>query len=130
MSPRRARLTTLGVGVPLLFAALAACGGDEPSATFDGAAGRGQQLARTRGCAACHGASGQGGLGPAWTGRLGTEIDLKGGGSVVVDEAYLTESITDPEAKIAAGFSVTMPKTSLSDDEVADLVAYILALNE
>jgi len=27
------------------------------------------------------------------------------------------------------GYSVTMPKTSLTDEEVADLVAYLVALN-
>jgi len=126
---RRSWSVVLGVGVPLVLASLAACGSDEPSTTFEGAAGRGQQLARSKGCAACHGADGQGGVGPAWT-RLGSEIELEDGSTVVVDEAYIRESITDPGAKVAKGTSTRMPKTSLSDEEVDALVAYILALNE
>ena len=122
----------VAIGAPLLLATLVACGDDDSAGDgpqLEGAAARGQELARTRGCAACHGANGQGGLGPAWADRLGTEATLKDGSTVVVDEAYLTESIEDPGAKVVDGYSVTMPKTDLSDEEVADLVAYIVALN-
>ena len=95
----------------------------------DGAAvDRGQELARTRGCAACHGADGQGGLGPAWTDLAGSTVTLEDGSTVTADDAYLTESIVDPTAKVVDGFAVTMPKTDLSDAEVADLVAYIESL--
>ena len=128
----RSGLAALGLGLPLLVGALAACGDDSPSGGepgTDDAVGRGQQLARTRGCAACHGANGQGGLGPAWTDAMGTEVTLADGSTVTVDEAYLTRSITDPSAQVVEGYTVTMPKTALSDAEVADLVAYITSLS-
>ena len=128
----RSGLAALGLGLPLLLGALVACGDDSPTAGepgTDDAVGRGQQLARTRGCSACHGADGQGGLGPAWTDAMGTEVTLTDGSTVTVDEAYLTRSITEPDAQVVEGFSVKMPKTSLTDAEVADLVAYITSLS-
>jgi cytochrome c oxidase subunit 2 len=108
-----------------------ACGGDEPSGEgLSPAAGRGQQLARSQGCASCHGAAGQGGVGPAWTGTLGSTVTLTDGSQVVVDEAYLTRAITDPSAQVVEGFSVAMPENRLSDEQVADLVAYIVSLRD
>jgi cytochrome c oxidase subunit 2 len=131
MVRRRSRLAALGFGLPLLIVALGACGDDAPTGGEPGTddpVGRGQQLARTRGCSACHGADGQGGLGPAWTGLLGSTVELTDGSTVVADEAYVTESITEPTAKVVDGFALAMPTTDLSDAEVADLVAYIVSL--
>ena len=139
----RGRTGLVALGVPLLLGVVA-CGGDASStaplapgasstpagmSTPDGAASvRGQELARTRGCSACHGADGQGGLGPAWTGLLGRTVPLADGSTVVADQAYVTEAITDPSAKVVDGFAVAMPKADLSDAEVTDLVAYIASL--
>ena len=64
--------------------------------------------------------------GPA---RLGTEIELDDGTTVTVDEAYLTRAIADPGAETHAGFAVTMPENRLTDDEIAEVVDYIVALN-
>ena len=72
----------------------------------------GERIARRAGCTACHGADGEGGIGPAWAGSLGTEIELDDGTTVVVDEAYLTRAIADPERRGRAGFDVTMPRTT------------------
>ena len=52
---------------------------------------------------ACHGADGEGGIGPAWAGSLGTEIELDDGTTVTVDEAYLTRAIADPGARRKPG---------------------------
>ena len=60
---------------------------------------------------------------------MGTEVTLTDGSTVTVDEAYLTRSITEPDAQVVEGFSVKMPKTALTDAEVADLVAYIASLS-
>ena len=131
----RSGLMAICLGLPLTVAALAGCGDDGAGSAgaeepvLDEAARRGQELARTRGCSACHGADGEGGLGPAWTGLLGTEVTLADGSTVVADEAYLRRAIVEPDAEIVEGYSVTMPKTSLTDEEVADLVAYLVALN-
>jgi cytochrome c oxidase subunit 2 len=117
------------VPVVLAFAA-AGCGGD------DGAGDRGsplaveaRQISRRAGCTACHGADGEGGVGPGWAGSLGTEIALEDGTTVVVDEAYLSRAIADPRAQVRAGFDITMPENRLTDDEIATLVEYIVSLN-
>jgi cytochrome c oxidase subunit 2 len=128
----RSGLGALGLGVPLLLGALVACGDDSPSAgdgSADPAVERGRDIARTRGCAACHGADGQGAIGPAWTGLLGREVTLDDGSTVTADATYITQAIVDPAAQVVDGYAVTMPKTDLDDDEVADLVAYISSLS-
>jgi cytochrome c oxidase subunit 2 len=131
MVRRRSGVVALGFGLPLLFAGLVACGDDAPSAggDVDPAVERGQQLSRTRGCSACHGADGQGGLGPAWVDLVGTEVALADGSSVTADEAYISRSITEPDAQVVDGYAVAMPKTELTDDEVGDLVAYVVSLS-
>jgi cytochrome c oxidase subunit 2 len=129
------------LGLPVLMAFAVACGDDDSSdgggAQTTAAAGggpgeaiaRGQQLSRTKGCSACHGADGEGGLGPAWAGALGSTVTLTDGSQVVVDEAYLTRAIEDPQAQVVTGYAVAMPEQSLTPEEVADLVAYITSLS-
>jgi cytochrome c2 len=130
MVRRGSRLVAIMIGLPALVAAAAACGGDDAgsSSNLSAAAKHGQQLAKTAGCAACHGANGQGGIGPAWTGVLGSPVTLTDGTTVVADEAYLTRSIKDPQAQVVDGFAVSMPANGLNDQDVADLVAYITSL--
>ena len=48
---------------------------------------------------------------------------------MVVDEAYLTRAIADPQAEVRTGFDVTMPTNHLTDEEIAAVVAYIVGLN-
>jgi cytochrome c oxidase subunit 2 len=127
------RLVALGLGLPVLVAAVAACGGDDSADSNGGpsdAVEHGQELARTKGCSACHGANGEGGLGPAWIDSVGSTVTLTDGSQVVVDEAYLSRSITDPTAQVVDGFSVAMPAQQLTPQEVADLVAYIVSLSK
>jgi len=121
----------LGLAVPALALVAGACGQDGGSTKgLSPAAARGYELARTQGCTSCHGASGGGGIGPAWTGALGSTVTLTDGTQVVVDEAYLTRAIKDPNAEVVDGFSVSMPENHLTDDEIADLVAYIVSLRD
>ena len=63
--------------------------------------------------------------GPASSGALSRSRTAR---PVTADDAYLTESIVDPTAQVVDGFTVAMPATDLTDDEVADLVAYIGSL--
>lgn len=89
----------------------------------------GKVIATRAGCTACHGADGEGGTGPAWVGTLGTEIELTDGTTVTVDETYLATAIKDPRAQVHDGFSVDMPQNRLTDQEIAEVVDYIVALN-
>jgi cytochrome c oxidase subunit II len=110
---------------------LAACAPDAPGPTrpLSSAASVGRQLSIAKGCAACHGRDGEGGVGPAWTGLLGSTIQIQGGGTVLVDEAYVVESIIDPAASIVAGSSLSMPAATLSDAEIESLMQYIRELS-
>lgn len=88
--------------------------------------GAGQNLAVIKGCAACHAVDDTPKIGPKWVGLYGSQVELEDGSFVTADEAYLIESIKDPNAKIVNGFSKgSMPAISLTEDEMIALVAYI-----
>lgn len=116
----------------LLATGLAACGSDSGSTTtspsLPPAAAAGHRTFRDSGCAACHGANGEGGVGPRLQGVYGTEVELEDGSTVVADEAYLERSIRDPGADKHKGYRVPMPQNDLDDDEIASIVEYIRAI--
>ena len=59
--------------------------------------------------------------------RSAAQVELNDGTTVVADEAYLTRAITDPAAQIVAGLRRRRCRaTSLTDEEIADVVAYIV----
>lgn len=110
---------------------LAACGADGGTAAdldLSPAGAAGRQVAVTKGCASCHGQNGEGGVGPAFVGLLGRTVELDDDDPIVADEAYVIESITDPNAKRVDGYSLPMPQVDLSDDEIASIVEYISEL--
>ena len=106
---------------------IAACGGDD-SAGMSAEAVEGSEIYQRAGCAACHGSNGEGGVGPRLIGLLDSEIELQDGSVIVADEAYIRESIVDPQAKIRAGYEIAMPENPLTDDEVEKVIEYIKAL--
>lgn len=115
------------------IAGLASCasdgGGTAPRDLGLSPAGEaGWQLAREKGCASCHGTDGQGGIGPAFAGLYGSEVELQGGTTVTADDAYLTRSIVDPNADKVAGYNLPMPQTNLSDAELASILEYLREL--
>jgi cytochrome c oxidase subunit 2 len=93
-------------------------------------AAAGQQMFQTFGCASCHGANGEGGRGPTLVGLFGRQTPLEGGQSVRADEAYIKESILNPQAKIVAGFQPIMPtfQGQVSEDQIIQLIAFIKSL--
>ena len=102
--------------------ALAAEAGQTPD-------GRGKALVAANGCAACHSIDGAAGVGPTWFQLAGSEVQLSGGGTVTADDAYLAESIMQPQAKIVAGFEgQQMPAYTFTEEQVADIIAYIKTL--
>ena len=100
----------------------------------ESAASQGQKLFQERGCASCHQveAGGQQGRGPSLYGLFGKKQPVEGGQEVTVDEAYIRESILNPQAHIAAGFQNIMPtfQGQLSEEQVLQLVAYIRSLGQ
>ena len=94
----------------------------------DGGQSTGEILFGTAGCRNCHELSVPGFGGPSLAGIWGTQVELEGGGSVLVDESYVRESIVSPSAKIVAGYEDIMPAylaQQLTDDEIDALVDYI-----
>ena len=89
---------------------------------------RGELLVSGNGCAACHSINGAAGVGPTWLGLGGSQVELEDGATVTADDAYLIESIKDPKVKIVKGFAPVMPVYPFTDEEIADIVAYIKTL--
>ena len=95
--------------------------------------GRGQQLVAQNGCTSCHSIDGSStGIAPTWKGLYQSQVKLNNGTTVTADEAYLTESIVNPSAKIVNGFQDNvMPKTfgtTLTQSQISDIVTYIESL--
>ena len=86
---------------------------------------QGRLLAQARGCVACHSMDGSAGVGPTWKGLYGKTETLQDGTTVVVDDAYLKESILNPNAKIVRGYQAIMPPQGFNEQELAALIAYI-----
>jgi mono/diheme cytochrome c family protein len=73
--------------------------------TWDQAkADKGAQLYQEYGCVSCHSINGTAGAGPTWKGLYGHQVRLDNGQVVTADEAYVRESILQPDAKIVNGF--------------------------
>jgi cytochrome c oxidase subunit 2 len=111
---------------------LTACAGDRNSSPADldlsPTASAGREAARANGCAACHGLDGEGGAGPPFVGLLGSTVELADGSAVRADETYIANSITDPSRQPMAGYTLVMPATELTADEIRTIVAFIKEL--
>lgn len=117
------------IAVMAVSVGLAACGGDGDAAIELSPAGAvGRDLALQKGCASCHGTDGEGRVGPPFQGLFGSTVSLDDGTTVVADEAYIVESILEPNAKQVEGYALPMPQTNLTDDELASIVDYIREL--
>ncbi len=127
MTPRRIAASLIAVMAASV--GLAACGGDGDSAIQLSPAGaQGRDIALQKGCASCHGTAGEGRVGPPFVGLFGSTVSLQDGTTVVADEAYIVESIIEPNAKKVDGYALPMPQTNLTDDELASIVDYIREL--
>ncbi len=98
----------------------------------DALATRGHDVAGERGCLRCHSVDGSPFIGPTWANAFGRERKIEGGGTILVDEGYLTQSMMDPNAVIAAGFKAVMPsyQGQLTPTEAAEIVEYIRSLRD
>jgi cytochrome c2 len=91
----------------------------------------GELLFAENGCEACHSTGTERKIGPGLGGIFGETAELHDGTLVEVDEAYLVESILQPQAKVVAGFEdAAMPSYEglLTGDDVRALACYIKSL--
>lgn len=89
----------------------------------------GAQLFTQRSCDTCHLPDG-GGRGPSLVGIFGETAQLADGSTVEIDEAYIRNSILNPQQQLVAGYRPIMPTyEGLVDEQgLLQLVAYIKSL--
>lgn len=92
-------------------------------------ASQGEKLFQKYACNTCHMDMATG-RGPVLAGLYGRSRPLTGGGTVVVDDNYIRESILNPQAKIAAGFQPVMPtfQGQVNEEDLIRLLAYVKSL--
>lgn len=132
-SDMRAKLT---VDNDADFAKFMATGGTEYEEYFTGKdpkktpADWGKIQWERKGCNSCHTLDGSRSKGPSWKGIWGKMEKLNNGQTVLVDEAYVRESMLNPQAKVVEGFEPVMPSFQglLRDHEIKGLIAFIQSL--
>ena len=110
-----------------LTAGVGACSKSTP-VPLSPEAERGLVILRSKACHICHSVDGTPRMGPTLKGLFGTPRNMADGTSVVADEQYIRRSITDPGSQTVIGATTAMPKVDLTDEQLADLVAYISSL--
>jgi len=90
---------------------------------------QGQKAYQDLACHTCH-MEDSGGRGPSLRGLFGSQVKLADGSMVVADEAYLRESILNPQAKLVAGYQPLMPTFQglVSEEALMGLIEYIKTL--
>ncbi|GEJ59047.1 cytochrome c oxidase subunit II [Anaeromyxobacter diazotrophicus] len=91
---------------------------------------QGRRLAAEYGCFKCHTVDGTRHIGPTWLDLYRKNEKLQDGKTVIADEAYLTESMMDPAAKLVAGYQNVMPtfQGRVPGPEIAAIVEFIKSL--
>jgi cytochrome c oxidase subunit 2 len=87
-------------------------------------------------CNICHTTNGERAAGPTLAGLYGSNVTLDTGQTIVADEAYLRQSILNPDSQIVSGYGPSVMSAALADfttqlnqgDTIAALVAYIESL--
>jgi cytochrome c oxidase subunit 2 len=94
-------------------------------------ADNGAKLFQDLACSTCHLENGQG-RAPSLKGVYGKTVQLQNGQTVTVDEAYIRESVLNPQAKIVAGFQPIMPTFQglVTEEQLLQLIAYIKSLGD
>ena len=90
----------------------------------------GAQLYTQQACNTCHSIDGSAKVGPSWLGTWGQSRPFADGGSAVMDEDYVHESILNPGAHIVQGYQGVMPAyPNMTERQLAAITAYIKDIN-
>ena len=86
----------------------------------------GERLFASLGCGACHSGTAAA-RGPNLYGIYGSRLNMADGSQVLVNDAYLRESILNPSQHVPAGFAPIMPtyQGQVSEDGLLSLIEYI-----
>ncbi|HET9240134.1 MAG TPA: cytochrome c oxidase subunit II [Oligoflexus sp.] len=92
---------------------------------------QGAKLVASLGCTSCH-KSESTSIAPWFGGIYGKPVELADGTSTVVNDAYIRESILNPQAKVVRNFQPAMPSYQgrITEDEILSITAYIKSLRE
>ena len=96
-------------------------------------ADNGARLFSDLSCNTCHLDSGQAqGRGPSLRNLYGRQVLLQRLETTVADDAYLRESILNPQAKIVSGFQPLMPTYQglVTEEQLLQLIAYVKSLSD
>ena len=95
---------------------------------------RGKTLYSADGCSACHSLTGSPGAGPSFKGTAGRTVTLTNGQTVTADDAYLEQSITNPDAQTVKGYHAGIMPAAIASfnltgkpNDIRALVAFIKA---
>jgi cytochrome c oxidase subunit 2 len=91
----------------------------------------GERLFQNLACNTCH-MTGTQGRGPMLTNVFGQPVQLQDGSTVIADEAYIRESIVNPQAKVVAGYQPIMPTFQglVSEEQLLQLISYVRSLSQ
>lgn len=95
-------------------------------------ASQGEKLFQQLGCSTCHLLDEQGRC-PILRNVYGNPVKLDDGRSVTADDAYIRESIVNPNAKIVSGFKRDIMPTfqgQVSEEGLMQLIAYVKSLSK
>ena len=96
----------------------------------------GLQILRMNGCIACHSLDGSKLVGPSYKGIWGHEAEVETKGqkrTILVDEAYVINSIYNPDEDIVVGFSKGLMRSykgELTDEDIEKIIAYLKTLSD
>jgi cytochrome c2 len=112
------------------YVALCAASMDKQACPGIAVAPGGAGLYASLGCQGCHSIDGSKSSGPTFKGLFGSKQQLTNGQTVTADEAYLLESILDPDKQIVKGYqpgvmSAVIKPHSVPEDQAKQLVAFI-----
>ncbi len=91
---------------------------------------QGERLFEQLGCSSCH-LMDRKGSAPSLRGVYGSHVQLTGGQTAAVDDAFLREAILNPNAKVLAGYHAgVMPsfQGQISEEGVLQLIVYMKSL--
>jgi len=91
----------------------------------------GKILYKARGCNSCHSIDGSKNTGPTWKDLYLEKQALESGETVIADEAYISESIEYPKAKVVKGYPNNMPsyKGQLTAKDINAIIEYMKTMS-
>jgi cytochrome c oxidase subunit 2 len=90
----------------------------------------GKKLYSKLGCVACHSTDGSIKLAPSFKDLYGSREQLTSGGTVIVNDDYIRQSILEPQKQVTKGYAPVMPtfQGRVSEREISGLIAFIKSL--